>query len=100
MIALPMDTRDAGHNRRKVNGLPAGDAAEVLDVSVKTVGRYFDQGILSGHTLPGGQRRISIASLRSLAISRSVPDVEQRLLEVLARKAKRASRRPSPATDQ
>ena len=42
-----------------------GQAARVLGVSVETVRRYLDTGVLDGCRLPSGQRRITRASVEA-----------------------------------
>jgi len=42
-----------------------GQAARVLGVSVETVRRYLDTGVLEGCRLPSGQRRITRASVEA-----------------------------------
>jgi CheY-like chemotaxis protein len=39
------------------------EAARICDVSVFSIQRWFDEGLLTGATLPGGRRRIGKASL-------------------------------------
>lgn len=43
--------------------LTIGSAARFLGVSPTTIVRMFDEGILDGHVLPSGHRRISRESL-------------------------------------
>ena len=48
-------------------GLTTGEAARVLGVSVRTVMRYFDKGILTGWKNPGtGHRAIDLESVENL----------------------------------
>ena len=46
--------------------LKVGEAALALGVSVETVRRYLDQGILEGCFLPSGHRRITRASVDAI----------------------------------
>ena len=58
----------------KKHFLEVSEAAEILNVSVATVRRMFDAGILIGFRLPGGQhRRIATASLREFLNSEAKP---------------------------
>ena len=43
-----------------------GEAADQLGVSVDSVSRFFDEGLLAGIKTPGGQRRIERESLEAL----------------------------------
>lgn len=43
--------------------LSVGQAAQLLGVGVDTVHRYLDLGILEGHRLPTGHRRITLESV-------------------------------------
>ena len=38
-------------------------AAKLCDVSIFSIQRWFDQGLLKGSTLPGGHRRIALSSI-------------------------------------
>lgn len=44
-----------------------GEAARLLGVSLTTVARYVDQGLLEARRLPSGQRRVKRASVDALA---------------------------------
>lgn len=48
-------------------------AARMCGVSVFSIQRWFDQGILTGSTLPGGRRRISSTSLETFMKKHIVP---------------------------
>lgn len=39
--------------------LTTGEAALLLGVSIDTVKRYLEQGVLEGRTLPSGHRRLT-----------------------------------------
>lgn len=43
--------------------LTTGEAAARLGVSESTIRTYLEMGMLSGHTLPSGHRRIDAASV-------------------------------------
>ena len=43
-----------------------GQAADQLGVTVDSVSRFFDEGLLTGIKTPGGQRRIERESLEAL----------------------------------
>ena len=43
--------------------LSVGQAAQLLGVGVDTVHRYLELGILEGHRLPTGHRRITLESV-------------------------------------
>ncbi len=46
--------------------LRPGEAAKLLGVSLTTISRYVDQGLLEAQRLPSGQRRISRRSVEEL----------------------------------
>ena len=48
-------------------------AARLCGVSVFSVQRWFDEGLLTGSTLPGGRRRIGTASLESFMRKHIIP---------------------------
>lgn len=50
--------------------LSVGQAAQLLGVGVDTVHRYLDLGILEGHRLPTGHRRITLESVDRTKASR------------------------------
>jgi excisionase family DNA binding protein len=43
-----------------------GDAADILGVSATTIVRMFDEGLIDGHVLPSGHRRINAESLAAI----------------------------------
>lgn len=53
------------------NLLSPGAAANVLGVNTSTIARYLDLGLLEGHTLPSGQRRITAESLEAVLSKRN-----------------------------
>lgn len=51
--------------------LRPGEAAKLLGVTVKTVSRYGDQGLVTFDRLPKGHRRYHRASVEALAPERA-----------------------------
>lgn len=51
--------------------LTVGAVARVLGVNAGTVSRYLDAGLLEGHTLPSGHRRVTAESLERILDSRT-----------------------------
>lgn len=43
-----------------------GEAADSLGVSTTTIVRMFDEGLIDGHVLPSGHRRINSESLAAI----------------------------------
>jgi len=65
--------------REKRQGLTTGEASRVLGVSIRTVIRYFDQGILTGWKHPvTGVRVIDLESVKALKRKRNVTSVTQK----------------------
>jgi excisionase family DNA binding protein len=52
-------------------GVPVAEAAAYVGVSVDTIRRWADQGLIESHRTPGGQRRIILESLNPEAKSAS-----------------------------
>lgn len=46
-----------------MNYLSTGEAAARMGVSESTIRAYMESGVLQGHTLPSGHRRIDAASV-------------------------------------
>lgn len=62
--------------------LTTGEAADRMGVSESTIRSYLDSGVLAGHTLPSGHRRIDASSVDAVKmirtrISSTVTVVEQ-----------------------
>lgn len=51
----------------------SGEAAKVLQVSVRTVSKLFDKGLLKGYKLTGGDRRIPEDNLIEFMKSNGIP---------------------------
>jgi len=58
-----VDSRDTTHH--PVLGLTIGEAARFLGVSLSTVRRWSDAGVLPSYRTPGGQRRYNRDQLDS-----------------------------------
>lgn len=60
---MKIKTRTATKNESTNQYLTTRQAAKVCGVSIFSIQRWFDAGLLTGSTLPGGWRRISLESL-------------------------------------
>ena len=68
-----MSTRPKG---KKV--LTTGEVAEVCNVASRTVGKWFDGGLLKGYRIPGSRdRRIPIAELVRFMKEYGIPGGEE-----------------------
>ena len=58
--------------------LTTGEVAEVCNVASRTVGKWFDGGLLKGYRIPGSRdRRIPVAELVAFMKKYEMPGHEQ-----------------------
>jgi excisionase family DNA binding protein len=68
--------RKAMAKGRKV--LTTGEVAEICNVASRTVGKWFDGGLLKGYRIPGSRdRRIPIAELAGFMKEYGIPGHEE-----------------------
>jgi len=63
LYAVKTKKRPAQENRTANQYVTTRAAARLCGVSIFSIQRWFDEGLLTGSTLPGGRRRISVPSI-------------------------------------
>ncbi len=65
------------HSPRLSEYFTTREVAKICDVSIFSVQRWFDAGLLKGSTLPGGWRRVDFASLDEFCKKHNIRRTDQ-----------------------